>query len=152
MRVLLLLPPVSLSPPLVRPRHAPHFTAIAASALRDAGHDVSVQDAHLHTCDRLQLAATARAAAPDVVFLMHDDYNRKIAGATLQAVAEALRDAMPGSAIVLCGRVDAGPAQVALTQVPALDLFLWGEPERCTVAFLAGLDPDRSFVGRRDSR
>lgn len=128
-RVLLLCPPVSLDGPLVRPRHAPHHTAIIAAALREAGHDVVVQDPHRDTNRLAPLVAAARAARPDVLLLMQSDYNRKIAPQTQVRVAQALRDGLPDVPMALYGRLDARTARKSLASVPAADVLLFGEPE-----------------------
>ncbi len=129
MRVLLLCPPVSLDGPLVRPRHAPHHTAIIAAALRDAGHVVVVQDPHRDTNELPALCAAARAARPDVLLLMGSDYNRKIAPTAMVRVAAALHDALPDIPQALYGRVNARVARSVLESLPAAQVLLFGEPE-----------------------
>ncbi len=139
MRVLLLVPPPSLTPPLARPRHAPHYTAIVAAALQRDGHDVEVQDAALVTCDLPELLAHARRAAPDAALLCHSDYNRKHAPAALRDVAQGLRDALPGVPLALYGRLDARHAEKALAETPGLDVCLFGEPDVSVADWVRGL-------------
>lgn len=129
MRVLLLCPPVSLDGPLVKPRHAPHHTAIIAAALRDAGHAVVVQDPHRDTNELPALCAAACAARPDVLLLMGSDYNRKIAPTAMVRVAAALRDALPDIPQALYGRVNSRVARKVLESLPAAEILLFGEPE-----------------------
>lgn len=140
MRVLLVLPPASLQPPLTRPRHAPHYTAIVAAALREAGHDVLLQDQTLHTRDLGRVVADAAAARADVLLLAHSDYNREFDTALLQAVSQALRDGLPDTPLWGFGRLAKDPASKALATLPALDGMLWDEPEFAAVALADGAE------------
>jgi radical SAM superfamily enzyme YgiQ (UPF0313 family) len=132
-RFALVLPPTTLQPPLSRPRHAPHYTAIAAAALRDAGHDVVLQDQTLRTCALERVVEDAVAARADVVLLVHNDYNREFSAEVLQGCAEALVAA--GLDVVGLGRLSRDAAQTAMERIPALPGLLFGEPEFSAVAF-----------------
>ena len=120
---------MSIDGPLVPPRHAPHHTAIVAAAVRNAGHEVVVQDPHRTTNELPPLCAAARGAQPDALLLMQSEYNRKIEPHTQRRVAEALRDALPGVPTALYGRLNDASAREALESVPAADVILFGEPE-----------------------
>ena len=139
MRVLLLVPPPSLEPPLARPRHAPHYSAIVAAALQRIGHDVVVQDAALETFALSPILAAARRAEPDVALLCHSDYNRKHAPDTLARVGRGLRDILPGVPLALYGRLDAAHAEGALAELPVISVCLFGEPDVTVSAWVAAL-------------
>jgi len=138
-RALLLVPPPSLQPPLARPRHAPHYTAIVAAALARDGHDVIVQDAALDTWELPAIVAAARSVDPACVLLCHSDYNRKHAPDTLARIGQGLRDALPEVPLALYGRLDRKHAKAALRDLPALDVCLFGEPDDTAPVWVARL-------------
>ncbi|MCP4871168.1 MAG: B12-binding domain-containing radical SAM protein [Proteobacteria bacterium] len=134
MRVHLVCPPPSLEPPLHPPRHAPHYTAMVAAALRESGHDVSVVDHHTRTTSLPAIVADAKGRRPDLLLLMHSDYNRLIGAHVLDRVARALKEALPGVPVWGYGRLDAAHARRAAEKVPSLDGMLFDEPEFAAVA------------------
>ena len=137
MRVLLLLPPPVLDAPAVHPRHPPLYSLSTASALREAGHDVSIADEHLRDPNLARIVAETTAQDPDVLLVCQNDYNRKIESPVLDRLVRALRDALPQTPLAAYGRLDAKHARAALNDVPALDLILYGEPEFSAVAYVA---------------
>lgn len=139
MRVLFLVPPPSLAPPLARPRHAPHFTAIVAAAVQQRGDDVQVLDASLVTCELAGILSAVRAGSPDAVLLCHSDYNRKHSPSAIARIAQGLRDALPEVPVALYGRLDARNAESALVDTPALCVCLFGEPDVTVPAWLSAL-------------
>ena len=145
-RIQLVCPPASLGGPLSRPRHAPHYSAIVAAALLEAGHEVELADQHLRTTDLATVVRDARAFDPDLLLLMHSDYNREIHPRTLEAVAAALKAG--GVPVWGYGRLAEGHARAALEAVPSLDGVLFGEPEYAAVALAAGGEVPGSI--RRD--
>ncbi len=134
MKVHLVCPPPSLEPPLHPPRHAPHYTAIVAAALREAGHRVSVVDQHRRTTSLPAVVAEAKGRYPDLLLLMHSDYNRLIGSHVLDRVARALREALPGVPVWGYGRLDEPHARRAAEEVPSLHGLLFDEPEFAAVA------------------
>jgi radical SAM superfamily enzyme YgiQ (UPF0313 family) len=112
----------------------PHYTAIVAAALREAGHDVSVIDQHTRTTSLPAIVAEARGRRPDLLLLMHSDYNRLIGSQVLDRVARALRESMPGVPVWGYGRLDAVHARRAAEEIPALHGILFDEPEFSAVA------------------
>ena len=136
MRVLLLLPPPVLDAPAVHPRHPPLYSLSTASALREAGHDVSIADEHLRDPNLARIVAETTAQDPDVLLVCQNDYNRKIESPVLDRLVRALRDALPQTPLAAYGRLDAKHARAALNDVPALDLILYGEPEFSAVAYV----------------
>ena len=133
MRIHLLSPPATLQAPSTSPRHAPHYAAIVGAALRDAGHTVELRDQHLAGRDLVQVVGDARAFEPDLILLVHTDYNRKLPPEVLQAVAEALADGVDAPLWGIA-RLDRAHAIEAMEQVPALQGFVFGEPEFGAVA------------------
>lgn len=134
-RVALVLPPTTLQPPLSRPRHAPHYTAVVAAALRDAGHEVVLQDQTLRTCDLQRVVDDAVAARADLVLLVHNDYNREFSTDVLEACAAALGEA--GLDVAGVGRLAEEPARTAMERIPSLGRMLFGEPEFSARAYVA---------------
>jgi len=108
-----------------------------AAALRDAGHEVSVADEHTRTTSLPAIVAAARGRRPDLLLVMHSDYNRLIGAPVLDRVARALREAMPGTPVWGYGRLDATHAERAAESIPGLDGLLFGEPEVAAVALAA---------------
>jgi anaerobic magnesium-protoporphyrin IX monomethyl ester cyclase len=145
-RIQLVCPPATLQPPHTPPRHAPHHAAIVAAALRNAGHVVDLADQHLHTADLVQVVADARAFAPDLLLFVHSDYNRKLHADVLLAVSDALG---AGIDAPLWGvaRLDRAHAEGAMEALPALEGFLFGEPEFGAVLLAASLDDPTGIPG-----
>jgi anaerobic magnesium-protoporphyrin IX monomethyl ester cyclase len=138
MRVHLLCPPAALQAPFTPPRHAPHHAAIVAAALRDAGHEVELADQHLTGRDLVQVVGDARRFRPDLVLFVHSDYNRKLHSDVLRAVSDAVKERV-GAPVWGIARLDRAHAVGAMEALPALDGFVFGEPEFGAVALAAAL-------------
>ncbi len=144
MRIHLLCPPASLEPPLIRPRHAPHFTAIVAGGLRDAGHEVSLADQHVKACSLEVIVSETVSAHPELILLMHSDYNRKLEESILERVAAALATALPDVPLWGFGRLDREHAVAAAEAIPSLHGLLFDEPEFPAVALATLLEAGES--------
>ncbi len=136
MRVLLLCPPSSFTPPGAPPRHAPHVTAIVAAALQEAGHDPVVRDHHLGDPSLERICQVSSALQPDCILLMAADDNRRAPSEVLGLVAERLGSGLPGVPLYAFGRVHAARAQQLMEAAPQVPGFLFGEPDQ-TVGELA---------------
>jgi len=128
-KIYLLCPPPSLSPPVVRPRHAPHYSAIVAAALLREGHEVTIADQHLRTNSLAAILSDVRAKSPDLLLVMHSDYNRELTPELLQAVFSALTEVVPSGRLWCYGRLDRAHAEDAMASSPAIPGLLYGEPE-----------------------
>ena len=138
MRVHLLCPPSTLQSPSTPPRHAPHFAAIVGAALRDAGHTVELRDQHLAGRDLVQVVGDVRAFEPDLVLLVHTDYNRETPPEVLRAVSDAV-GARIDAPLWGIARLDEAHAVAATRDLPGLEGFVFGEPEFGAVALAAAL-------------
>jgi anaerobic magnesium-protoporphyrin IX monomethyl ester cyclase len=128
----------------------PNGVACVASALRQAGYDVSVLDlCFVRDAERTAREA-ARRCAPDVIGLSvrNIDNSDLIAlrhyTPEAAAVTRALRDAAPQASII-AGGAAFGVAPGSLTDALGVDWAVAGDGERATVALLealaAGRDP-----------
>ena len=97
-----------------------------AGGLRDAGHEVSLADQHVKTCSLEAIVSEAEAARPELVLLMHSDYNRKIEESILERVAAALAAALPEVPLWGFGRLDRKHAVSAAEAIPSLHGMLFG--------------------------
>lgn len=132
----------------MRPRHAPHHSAIVAAALRQAGHAVSIVDHHLKTHSLDLIIEDVRRSSPELLLVMHSDYNRELAAPTLSELFSALAPTMPEGRIWAYGRLDRKNAEKAMRDVQAIPALLFGEPEFSALALAArleaGLSPEDS--------
>lgn len=147
MKITVLCPPPSLSPPVVRPRHAPHYSAIVAAALVRAGHEVTITDQHLRTNSLAAILGDARAESPDLLLVMHSDYNRELTPELLQTLFYALKDVVPRGRLWCYGRLDRAHAEDAMTRSPAIPGLLYGEPEFPAVELADRIARGESTVG-----
>lgn len=128
----------------------PNGVACVASALKQAGHEVSVLDLCFARDPFRTARDTARAFAPDVIGLSirNIDNSDLIAlkhyTPEAAAVTGVLRDAAP-NARVIAGGAAFGVAPAALTEALNVDWAVAGDGERATVALIdalaAGRDP-----------
>lgn len=132
MRVSLLCPPAHASGPAAPPRHWPLFALLTAAALREAGHTVTLDDAHRRAPDPVAAAQRALASRPDAVVLFANDYNRRISLPSLRAHLQALGD-LP---VLLGGRHNLTEARRLLRGLPGAQAASVGEPEAATLAWL----------------
>jgi len=131
----------------VRPRHAPHYSAIVAAALLRAGHEVTIVDQHLRTNSLGAILSDIRAHAPDLLLVMHSDYNRELTSELLQTLFSALADVVPEGRLWCYGRLDTAHAQDAMTSSPAIPGLLFGEPEFPAVVLAERLARGESPTG-----
>jgi len=146
-RVHLVCPPPALEGPLDPPRHPPHYAAIVAAALRDGGHEVSITDQYGRTTDLGAVIAEARAKRPDLLLLLHSDYNRAHPTDVLEAVAGALVQGLPDTAVWGFGRLHEAAAKRAMERLPSLPGLLFDEPEFAAVELAAALAAGEEPVG-----
>ncbi len=146
-RIVLLCPPASLVLPLVHPRHAPLFTLIVATALREAGHDPIIEDAHRHAATLDAVVAATLRHAPEAVFIVHTDYNRRTASEVMDPIVAELGRLRPGLPIAAYGRLSEDFARKALDRAPHLSAILWGEPEHVVGPAADALAAGRSLEG-----
>ena len=132
---------------MVRPRHAPHYTAIVAAALRDAGHAVSIADQHLRTHSLAVLLDDIRASAPDLLLVMHSDYNRELTCELLETLFAALVESVPAGRLWCFGRLDQEHATGAMQGAPSIPAILFGEPEFPAVELADRLESGADVAG-----
>jgi anaerobic magnesium-protoporphyrin IX monomethyl ester cyclase len=132
----------------VRPRHAPHYSAIMAAALRRAGHEVAFVDQALHSLDLADMVRRTQLARPDLLLLMRSEYNRLVSDDALRAALEALQQGLPGVPVLGYGRLSEAAARATLERAPALAGVLWDEPEFAAVAAAAALANADGAAGR----
>lgn len=139
MDVLLLCPPGSTHPPFPAPRHAPHFTLLAAAALQRDGHGVAFRDHHKGAWTPREVATTAAGNRPDLILLASSDDNRHVPPEAMGAVAGELRRALPGVPVVAVGRTNRNAAERMLAEIPALHGVTFGEPDEAAPALARAL-------------
>lgn len=147
MKVHLVCPPPNLGGPLDPPRHPPHYAAIVAGALRRDGHDVSLTDQYGRTTDLDVVTAEARARRPDLLLLLHSDYNRAHPEAVLDAVAQALVEALPDTPVWGFGRLHEAAARRAMELLPSLPALAFDEPEFAIVDVAVALSEGETAIG-----
>ncbi|MEE2827788.1 MAG: radical SAM protein [Myxococcota bacterium] len=147
MKVRLLCPPPSLDSELVRPRHAPHYTAIVAASLQRAGHAVSFTDLHLKSCSVEDLLQDLRWADPELLLVTHSDYNRELRPEVLEQIFSALAPELGPDRLWGFARLDAAHAVAAMEASPSMPGLLFGEPELAAVALVEALSEGRSVTG-----
>jgi radical SAM superfamily enzyme YgiQ (UPF0313 family) len=146
-RVVLLCPPAALEPPLVRPRHAPLFTLALATALREAGHDPIVEDAHRTAGTVPAILDHCFRHQPGAVFVLHSDYNRRTASSVMNRIVEAITRRAPSLPVVGYGRLYEASARKAMERAESLPAILWGEPEDDVDAVASALAAGESLAG-----
>lgn len=143
MRAIFLCPPATFRAPLVRPRHAPIFTLLAAAAVREAGSEVVVLDAHRTTIDPAVMVREALDARPDVIFLMAGDYNRRMGYDVLERLVADVRRERPALPVVIYGRLNEEVARTLIDRVPSARAVTFGEAEDACVAVVAAVQAGR---------
>jgi len=132
---------------VVRPRHAPHYSAIVAAALRQEGHGVSIADHHLQTHSLAVIVDDVVRSAPDLVLVMHSDYNRELTAELLERLFGALRPVVPEGRLWCYGRLDEKTALSAMESAPSMPALLFGEPEFGAVELANRLQSGQDVAG-----
>jgi len=108
---------------------------------------VSIADQHLRTNSLQAIVADIRAAAPDLLLVMHSDYNRELSSELLETLFRALVNTVPEGRLWCYGRLDQKHAEDAMLGSPAMPSILFGEPEFPAVELADRLQRDESATG-----